>query len=336
MSDPVVTVFGGTGFIGRHVVQRLAGLGARIKVATRRPDRALFLKPLGNVGQIVPIAVRYARDDSIARAIEGSDWAVNLVGILTEQPGRTFAEVHAQLPGRIARAASAAGLKRLVQVSAIGADAASPSAYGRSKAAGEAAARAGFPAVTILRPSVVFGPEDGFFNALGSISRIAPAIPLFFDGLPRLEFDGIFPRPRFPGAGASRMQPVYVGDVADAVIAALRDPKAVGRAYELGGPTVYSFRQVVELALQVVGRRRWLVPVPYAALEAAAFFAQAVPYSPLKPDLVRLMKLDNVVSAGAAGLAELGIAPTAAELILPTYLHVYRSGRVEGSPSAQA
>lgn len=336
MSDPVVTLFGGTGFIGRHVVQRLARLGARIKVATRRPDRALFLKPLGDVGQIVPIAVRYARDDSIARAIEGSDWVINLVGILTEQPGRSFAAVHAQLPGRIARAASAAGVKRLVQISALGAAPASPVAYARTKAEGEAAARAGFPAVTILRPSVVFGPEDGFFNALGAVSRIAPAIPLFFDGLPKLEFDGIFPWPHFPGAGASRMQPVYVGDVADAVIAALQDANAAGRVYELGGPTVYSFRQVVELALEVVGRRRRLVPVPYFMLEAAAFFAQLIPYSPLKPDLVRLMKLDNVVGPGAAGLAELGITPTAAELILPTYLHVYRSGRFKSRTSPQA
>lgn len=336
MSDPVVTVFGGTGFIGRHVVQRLARLGATIRVATRRPDRALFLKTLGGVGQIVPVPVHYGKDESIARAVQGADWVINLVGILNEQPGRSFAALHGALPGRIGRAAAAAGAGRFIQISALGAHEASPAAYARSKAAGEAAARIAFPGVTILRPSIVFGPEDGFFNALGALSRITPVIPLFYSGLPKLGFDGIFPWPRFPGAGASRMQLVYVGDVADAVIACLRDAKTAGAVFELGGPTVYSFRETVELALDVIGRRRCLVPVPFFMIEAAAFFAQAIPFSPLKPDLVRLMKLDNVVSKGAAGLAELGITPTAAELILPTYLHVYRAGRTESAPPTQA
>ncbi len=333
MSDPVVTIFGGTGFIGRHLVQRLARLGVTIRVATRRPDRALFLKPLGNVGQIVPIPVHYGKDGSIARAVQGADWVINLVGILTEQPGRTFAAVHDELPGRIARAASAAGASRFIQISAIGADSASPASYARSKAAGEAAARAAFPGVTILRPSVVFGPEDGLFNMLGAISRLAPIIPLFFRGRPTLAFDGLFPQPRFPGAGASLLQPVYVGDVADAAIACLRDAKTAGRVYELGGPTVYRFREVVALALDVIGRRRCLVPVPFLALEVAAFFAGVIPFSPLKRDLVRLMKLDNVVSKGASGLADLGITPTAAELILPTYMHAYRAGRAETLPT---
>ncbi|MSO74444.1 MAG: complex I NDUFA9 subunit family protein [Alphaproteobacteria bacterium] len=329
MSDPVVTVFGGTGFLGRHIVQRLARLGATIRVATRRPDRALFLKPLGGVGQIVPVPVHYGKDDSIARALQGSDWVINLVGILTEQPGREFTAIHGELPGRIGRIAVATGVARFVQISAIGAAANSGAAYLRSKAAGEAAARATFPGVTIMRPSVVFGPEDGFFNALGALSRLSPVIPLFFCGWPRLAFDGIFPALRFPGAGASLMQPVYVGNVADAVIVALRDPKSAGRVFELGGPTVYRFREAVELALSVVRRRRYLVPVPFFALEAAAFFAQAIPFSPLRPDLVRMMKLDNIVSSGAAGLADLGITPTTAELILPTYLYAYRAGRAE-------
>ncbi len=329
MSDPVVTVFGGTGFVGRHVVQRLARLGATIRVATRRPDRALFLKPLGGVGQIVPIPVHYGKDESIARALQGADWVINLVGILNEQPGRKFAAIHGELPGRIGRAATAAGVGRFIQISAIGAAPESVSAYGRSKAAGEAAARAAFPGVTIMRPSVVFGPEDGFFNALGALSRLVPVIPIFFSGLPKVALDGMFLVPRFPNAGASLMQPVYVGDVADAVIAALKEPKSTGRVYELGGPTVYRFREAVELALGIIRRKRCLVPVPFFALEATAFFAQAIPFSPLKPDLVRLMKLDNVVSRGAAGLAELGITPTGAEVILPTYLHTYRAGRAE-------
>jgi NADH dehydrogenase len=304
-------------------------------VATRRPDRALFLKPLGSVGQIVPMPVAYSRDETITRAIVGADAVINLVGVLTEGPGRRFAALHAQLPGRIGRAAKTAGVGRFIQISSIGAAPTSPASYARSKAAGEAAAREAFPGVTILRPSVVFGPEDTFFNALGSISRVAPAFPLFFSGLPKLEFDGIFLRPSFPNAGANRMQPVYVGDVADAVMAVLRDPGTAGRVYELGGPTVYSFRQVVELALAESGRRRCLLPVPFFALEAAAFFAQVVPFSPLTPDLVRLMKLDNVVAPGAQGLAALGITPAAAELILPTYMHVYRAGRAE-RPNIQA
>lgn len=335
MSAQVVTVFGGTGFIGRHVVQRLARQGWRIRVATRRPDRALFLKPLGDVAQIVPMPVAFGRDETIKRAVEGADAVINLVGILSEAPGRRFAELHAQLPGRIGRAAKAAGAGRFIQMSSIGADPASPAAYARSKAAGEAAVREAFPGATILRPSVVFGPEDKFFNMLGSLSRIAPAIPLFFSGLPKLALDGIFLSPSFPNAGANRMQPVYVGDVADAVLAVLLDPGTAGRTYELGGPTVYSFRQVVELALAEGGRRRCLLPVPFFALQAAAFFAQAIPFSPLTPDLVRLMKVDNVVAPGADGLAVLGITPTAAELILPTYMHIYRSGRA-GKPNIQA
>ncbi|MGD9538274.1 MAG: complex I NDUFA9 subunit family protein [Alphaproteobacteria bacterium] len=336
MTDPVVTVFGGTGFIGRHVIRRLARLGAQVRVATRRPDRALYLKPLGNVGQIVPLAVRYGRDDSLAAAVSGVDWVINLVGILTERPGAKFQEVHAALPGRIARAAAAAGVSRLVQMSALGASPAAPAAYLRSRAAGEVASRQAFPGATVLRPSVVFGPEDGFFNMIGSLSRIAPVFPLFFSGWPRLRFDGIFPAPEFPGAGTSRLQPVYVGDVADALVAALQDPASAGRAYELGGPTVYTFREAVQLALDAANRRPLLLPVPYFALEAAAFVAQIVPYSPLTPDLVRLMKLDNVVSEGADGLRALGAEPTAAELILPTYMHIYRSGRSEGTPPRQA
>jgi NADH dehydrogenase len=335
MTDPVVTVFGGTGFIGRHVIRRLARLGARIRVGTRRPDRALYLKPFGSVGQIVPLAVRYGRDDSLAAATAGADWVINLVGILTEQPGRKFADIHVALPGRIGRACAAAGVSRFVQMSGLGAAPGSPSAFLRSRAAGEAAARRAFAGATVLRPSVVFGPEDDFFNLIGSLSRIAPVFPLFYAGWPRLGFDGIFPVPSFPGAGASRLQPVYAGDVADAMIAALQDPVAAGRTYELGGPTVYTFKEAVELALEAANRHPLLLPVPYFALELAAFLAQAIPFSPLNPDIVRLMRLDNVVSEGADGLAALGIQPTAAELILPTYMHIYRSGRALGAPRGQ-
>jgi len=328
MTTPVVTVFGGTGFIGRHVVRRLARRGVRIRVVTRRADRALYLKPLGDVGQIVPIVSRLGDNAGLVRAIEGADWVVNMVGILTERPGQKFEDVHARLPGRIAAIAKAAGVKRIVHLSSIGAAPDASSAYARSKAAGERALREVFPESTVLRPSVVFGPEDGFFNMLGSISRVAPALPIFFSGLPRIELDGIFPRPNFAKAGATRMQPVYVGDVADAALAALDDPKTAGQTYELGGPAIYSYRGLVELALQVIERHRCLVPVPFFALEAAAFVASAIPFSPLTRDIPRLMKAHNVVGSGALGLADLGVTPTALELVLPTYLHVYRAGRV--------
>jgi NADH dehydrogenase len=335
MPVPVATVFGGTGFIGRHVIRRLARQGVRVRVATRRPDRALFLKPMGDVGQIVPLAVRYGDDASLARSLDGADWVINLVGILIERPGQRFEALHARLPGRLGALAQRAGATRFVQLSSIGADLASPAAYARTKAAGELAAREAFPAVTVLRPSVVFGPEDDFFNLLGALSRLMPAFPVFFAGLPRLDSAEGLLRLHLPAAGAARLQPVYVGDVADAALAVLNEPRTAGATYELGGPTVYTFKALIELALEVVARRRWLVPVPYALLEAAAFVAQAIPYAPLNPDTVRLMKLDNVVTPGAPGLEALGITPTAAELILPTYLHVYRVGRV-APPSAQA
>ena len=332
MTAPVVTVFGGTGFIGRHVVRRLARRGARIRVVTRRADRALYLKPLGDVGQIVPIVLRQGDNASLARAIEGADWVVNLVGALIEQPGRRFDDIHARLPGRLGAIAKAAGVKRFVHLSSINASENAGSEYARSKGAGERALREVFPEATVLRPSLVFGQEDGFFNLLGSISRVAPALPVFFSGLPKIEFDGIFPKPSFAMAGATRLQPVYVGDVADAALAALDDPKAVGRTYELGGPAIYSYRGLLELMLQVIERRRCLVPVPFFALEAAAFVASAIPFSRLTRDVPRLLKADNVVGSGALGLADLGITPTALELVLPTYLHIYRAGRV--SPRA--
>lgn len=332
MTAPVVTVFGGTGFIGRHVVRRLARRGARIRVVTRRADRALYLKPLGDVGQIVPIVLRRGDNASLARAIEGADWVVNLVGALVERPGRRFDDIHARLPGRLGAIAKAAGVKRFVHLSSINASENAGSRYAQSKGAGERALREVFPEVTVLRPSLVFGQEDGFFNMLGSISRVAPALPVFFSGLPKIELDGIFPKPGFAMAGATRLQPVYVGDVADAVLAALDDPKTTGQTYELGGPAIYSYRGLLELALQVIERRRCLVPVPFFALEAAAFVASAIPFSPLTRDVPRLLKADNVVGPGALGLADLGITPTALELVLPTYLHIYRAGRV--SPRA--
>lgn len=307
MDPGVITVFGGSGFIGRAVVQELAAAGARVRVACRRPDEALRCKTAGEVGQIVPVAANVRDDASVAAAVEGADAVVNLVGVLYERGRQTFQALHAEGPGRIGRAAAAAGVGRMVHVSAIGADPASASAYARTKAAGETAARAAFPAVTVLRPSIVFGPEDSFFNRFAGMARFMPVLPLI-------------------GGGDTRFQPVYVGDVAGAVAAVLGTATTAGRTFELGGPRTYSFRTLMEMMLAEIGRRRLLVPVPFWLATVQAFFLEKLPAPLLTRDQVRQLKTDNVVAPGAAGLADLGVTPTALEVILPTYLDRYRRG----------
>lgn len=305
MAARLITVFGGSGFIGRYLVQRLARRGWQIRVAVRHPAQALFLKPLGDVGQITPVPASLRHEGSIRAAVAGSDAVVNLVGILYQRGRQGFAEIHAEGARRVAEAARAAGAERLVQMSALGADPSSPSDYARSKAAGEAAAAAAFPGASIVRPSVVFGPEDGFFNRFAALARYSPVLPLI-------------------GGGYTRFQPVYVGDVADALLRIVEDPACAGRTYELGGPQVYSFRELMELTLETTCRDRWLIPVPFWLAGLQAAFLGLLPSPPLTRDQVRLLQRDNVVSPGAPGLAELGIAPTAAEVIIPTYLDIYR------------
>lgn len=305
MAARLITVFGGSGFIGRYLVQRLARRGWQIRVAVRHPAQALFLKPLGDVGQITPVPASLRHEGSIRAAVAGSDAVVNLVGILYQRGRQGFAEIHAEGARRVAEAARAAGAERLVQMSALGADPSSPSDYARSKAAGEAAAAAAFPGASIVRPSVVFGPEDGFFNRFAALARYSPVLPLI-------------------GGGHTRFQPVYVGDVADALLRIVEDPACAGRTYELGGPQVYSFRELMELTLETICRDRWLIPVPFWLASLQATFLGLLPSPPLTRDQVRLLQRDNVVSPGAPGLAELGIAPTAAEVIIPTYLDIYR------------
>jgi NADH dehydrogenase len=327
MQRRVVTVFGGSGFLGRHLVKRLAAQDAIVRVAVRDPEGALFLKPLGDVGQIVPWAADVTDTESVALAVDGADSVVNLVGILFEKGKRTFARVHAEGAANVAAAATAAGVKRLVQVSAIGADPESPSAYARTKAAGEAAVRKAFPDATVVRPSVVFGPEDGFFNMFAGIARISPMLPVFGCPLwPRITFGGEgFPiKVDLYGDGGTKFQPVYVGDVADALVAILNDPKTKERTYELGGPRVYSFKAIMELLLKEIGRRRLIVPIPFAIGMIQGFFLQMLPRPPLTCDQVTLLKRDNVVAPGALTFKDLGISPTTAEMILPTYLKRFR------------
>lgn len=307
MSNGIVTVFGGSGFIGRYLVQRLAQDGWSIRVAVRHPARAAFLKPLGEIGQITPLCVPVQDHEAIAAALHDADAAVNLTGLLYEGGRQRFDAVHVSAPKAIAESAAAKGLSAMVQVSAIGADPQAAAAYARTKGAGEAAVLQAFPKATILRPSVVFGPEDGFFNRFAEMARFAPALPLI-------------------GGGRTRFQPVYVDDVARAVVQALKDPASQGKTYELGGPRVYSFKQLMELLLKTTGRRRALVNLPFGVAKLQAAFMELLPVPPLTRDQVTLLRSDNVVSEGALTLADLGVEPTTVESIIPGYLGKYRVG----------
>jgi len=305
-----VTVFGGSGFIGRYAVQRIARAGARVAVAVRDTEAAQFVRMFGQLGQVSPLPCDITRPETIAAALHGSDSAVNLVGILYERGRQRFDAVHHQGAAAIARAARAAGLKRLVHISAIGADPNAPSAYARSKGLGEDAVRAAFPEATILRPSIVFGPDDDFFNRFARLARIAPVLPLF-------------------GGGRTRFQPVYVGDVADAVVAALTDKASRGRTYELGGPAVLSFEDILRLILAETKRSRCLVRLPFWVADVLGALSPILPRLPGRPPIItrdqaRQLRRDNVVAEGAAGLKDLGVLPTTLELALPTYLDKYR------------
>ncbi len=302
----VATVFGGSGFIGRYVVKRLATAGHIVRVAVRDPEAALFLKPMGAVGQVVPLYAPVTNAADVARAVEGADLVVNLVGILAERRAGDFQRIHADGAGEVARAAAAAGVRRLVQISAIGADPASPSLYGRSKAAGEQAVLAGFPDATILRPSVVFGPEDNFFNQFGAMAQISPVLPVI--------------------SGDTRFQPVYVGDVADAVIAALSSAACAGRIYELGGPEILTFRDLLHVVLAQTHRHRWLLEVPPALARLQAAVLERLPGQKLTRDQLLMLGRDNVVAADKPGLAELGIVPTPIAAVVPSYLQRFRPG----------
>ncbi|TDQ82123.1 NADH dehydrogenase [Dongia mobilis] len=305
MARGLVTVFGGSGFIGRYVVRNLARAGWQVRVAVRRPDEALFLKTAGDVGQVTPFAANIRDDASVRAAVSGADAVINLVGILYEGGRQKFAAVQAEGAARVAAAAKAAGARRLIQVSAIGADSQSDSHYARSKALGEQGVINAFPGATILRPSIVFGPEDDFFNRFAKMAMISPALPLI-------------------GGGHTKFQPVYVGDVAAAVLRVLEDPATAGKTYELGGPKVYSFRELLKLMLAEIGRCRLLIPAPFALATLKASVLQLLPVPPLTVDQVRLLKHDNVVSPQALTLKDLGIAATPVETVLPSYLDRYR------------
>ncbi len=321
MTAPFVTIFGGSGFLGRHLVRHLAPSGATLRIAVRDPEDAKFLKPLGDVGRIVPVKADIGNEREVVEAIAGADAVVNLVGILHQWGRRTFQAVHVLGAERIARGARTAGCARLVHVSALGAEARSQSAYARTKAAGEEAVRAAFPGATVVRPAVVFGPEDQFFNRFAAMARLSRGLPVFFKGWPRVDLFADFPFPRVVfHAGVNRMQPVYVGDVARALSRFVLEPGFEGKTFELGGPAVYTMAELMRLVLRFSGLKRPIIPVPFFAAYAAAFFLEKLPFAPLTRDQLKLLERDNVVSEGALGFKDLDIVPTAIELAVPPYL----------------
>jgi NADH dehydrogenase len=308
-SSRMVTVFGGSGFLGRHAVRALAQRGWRIRVAVRRPDLAGHLQPLGAVGQIKAIQANLRYRWSVDRAVEGADAVVNLVGILAQGGRQTFDAVQAFGPRAIGEAARSAGIANVVHISAIGADQPSTIGYLRSKAEGEEGILSAAPETVVFRPSIVFGPEDRFFNRFAAMARLSPVLPLI-------------------GGGATKFEPVFVGDVAEAVARALEGGARAGAVYELGGPEVLTFRQCMERMLQTTRRRRALVPVPFGIARVLGRIGEHLPGRPLTHDQVRMLKFDNVVSPAAREegrtLQGLGVAPTPVDVVLPTYLAHFR------------
>ena len=306
--ETLVTVFGGSGFLGRHVVRALAQEGCRIRVAVRRPELAGHLRPMGRVGQIHAVQANLRYPHSVTAAVRGADIVINLVGILFERGHQRFDAVQAQGAEAVALAAKSVGA-RLVHVSAIGADTDSPSRYARTKAEGERRVLAALPEAAIMRPSIVFGPEDDFFNRFGALARLSPALPL-------------------PGGGHTRFQPVFVGDVAGAIAKAADGKVKPGAIYELGGPDVRSFKELMAFVLATIQRRRLLIPAPFALMKLQAAFLQFLPKPPLTPDQVELLKRDTVVSDDAKRdgwtLEGLGIVPESMAAIVPTYLWRFR------------
>ena len=306
--ETLVTVFGGSGFLGRHVVRALAKCGYRIRVAVRRPDLAGFLRPMGRVGQVSPVQANLRFPYSVTAAVRDADIVVNLVGILYERGDQSFDAVQAEGAEAVALAAKGVGA-RLVHVSAIGAAPVSESEYAETKAEGERRVLATLPQTPIMRPSIMFGPEDDFFNRFAALARLMPGLPL-------------------PGGGHTRFQPVFVGDVARAIAKAVDGDVTAGAIYELGGPDVRTFKELMEFTLATIQRRRLLVPAPFALLKLQAAFLQFLPKPPLTPDQVELLKLDNVVSDDAKRdgrtLEALGIVPESMAAIVPSYLWRFR------------
>jgi len=306
----LVTVFGAAGFVGRHTVRALAKEGWRIRAVCRHPNLANYLQPAGTVGQIHLFKGNVHDDESVAQALNGADTAINLTGVLFGHGEQSFEAIHVDAARRIGRLAREAGVKSLVHISAIGADPNAEAHYAQSKGDGEIALREEYPDAAILRPSLMFGPEDAFFNKFAALARISPVLPLI-------------------GGGHTKFQPVFVADVAAAILRAASDPDARGKTYELGGPTVYTFKELLQFILHETARKRLLVPWPFFLASINGFFLQMpsliLPIAPLLTvDQVRLLRTDNVVNNGALTFAELGIVPDAMEAVVPSYLWRFR------------
>jgi uncharacterized protein YbjT (DUF2867 family) len=313
-NNKIATVFGGTGFVGRQIVRELAARGVTIKVATRIPEKAYFLKPCGVVGQVVPVQCNYSSAESIAEAVKGADFVVNCIGILFEKGkgAGTFKVAHIETPAMIAKACKDARVKKMVHISALGCDTAT-SEYGKTKLEGEREVLAHFPKATILRPSVVFGEGDNFFNMFAELARYLPVLPLI-------------------GGGKTKMQPIYVGDVADAAVEAVLSEKAgahvsyESKIYQLGGPEVLDFRAIYERLFKYTNRPRMLMSLPFGLAKVEATFLSILPKPLLTCDQVESLKTDSIVTAGALGIDKFGIAPKALDIILPRYLETFKSG----------
>lgn len=301
MKQKIVTIFGGTGFVGTYAVEELAKTGVSLKVVSRDPDNGLKVKTAGRVGQVALVQGNLRNEASVRQAVQGSDVVINLVGLLFEHGKQNFTAIHAQGAEFLAKAAKEAGVKQFIHVSALGVDKSSQSKYARTKLTGEKAVRAAFPEATLIRPSIIFGPEDNFFNMFARMASFSPFLPLI-------------------GGGKTKFQPVYVADVAKAVAAVVANPDFSGKALELGGPKTYSFKELMELLLHTLRKKRCLLPVPFAFASLKAFFLEFMPHPPLTRDQVQLLKIDNVVNPQALGFKELGIKPTAVESVLPGYL----------------
>jgi uncharacterized protein YbjT (DUF2867 family) len=315
----LVTVFGGSGFVGKQVVRALAKRGMRVRVAVRRPNVAYDMRLMGEVGQIEIVQANLRDEPSVQRALVEAEACVNLVGVLFESGRQKFATLHAAGAETVARACAAQGIETLVQMSSLGADASSASLYARTKAEGEASARRLVPTARVVRPSIVFGQEDNFFNRFASMATVSPVIPL-------------------PGGGKTRYQPVFVGDLGAAVADCVTNPATAGQTFEIGGPRVYTYRELMEFMLATVQRKRVLAPLPWPVAGLIGMIGDIQAKLPLMApvltrDQVEQLKIDNVCSGGFGGLAELGVSPTAMESIVPTYLYRYRPGGQFAEPT---
>ena len=322
MRSRLITVFGASGFIGSYVVKRLAKQGYLVRAAVRDPSGASFLKPMGDVGQVTPVQANVRNKESIIKVIDGADGVINLVGIFRQTGKQRFDSVHCQGAKNVAQAAADVGSRFLVHMSALGASPRSSSMYAQSKAAGEKAVTEAFPKVTIMRPSIVFGPQDNFFNRLAALACFSPVMPVLGCPYPKYNAGKI----DLFGDGGALFQPVYAGDVADAIVRTIENDIYVGKIWELGGPEVFSFKEIIEKILHNTGRKNFLMPVPFGLASIVAFLAELLPVPPLTRDQVTLLRNNSVPDGGANGFLPFDITPTSVDVMLPSYLDKYCKG----------